>query len=203
MWRFWQKHGHLAEARRRLEAMAAAPWSHDDPRLRAKLMEALGGICWWQADLPAMSAGATEKRWRSGRRSATKPSSPTPTTTRRSPTPSTSAIGPSDDPDPDEIGLRYLEKARDIFRRIGDRRGEANALWGIGNYQYFRNHPGNGDEEFREALTMFRRRRRSDDGGLGAAHARDALLRNGDVAEARGTSTTRSAISMPPATRRA
>ena len=36
MWRFWQKHGHLAEARRRLEAMEAAPWSHDDPRLRAQ-----------------------------------------------------------------------------------------------------------------------------------------------------------------------
>ena len=48
MWRFWQKRGHLAEARRRLEAMAAEPWSHDDPRLRAKLMEALGGTCWWQ-----------------------------------------------------------------------------------------------------------------------------------------------------------
>ena len=36
MWRFWQKRGHLAEARRRLEAMAAAPWSRDDPRLRAR-----------------------------------------------------------------------------------------------------------------------------------------------------------------------
>ena len=55
MWRFWQKRGHLAEARRRLEAMAAAPWSHDDPRLRAKLLEALGGTCWWQGDLPAMA----------------------------------------------------------------------------------------------------------------------------------------------------
>ena len=51
MWRFWQKHGHLAEARRRLEAMEAAPWSHDDPRLRAKLVEALGGTCWWQGEL--------------------------------------------------------------------------------------------------------------------------------------------------------
>ena len=28
---------------RRLEAMAAAPWSRDDPRLRARLLEALGG----------------------------------------------------------------------------------------------------------------------------------------------------------------
>ena len=55
MWRFWQKHGHLAEARRRLEAMESAPWSHDDPRLRAKLEEALGGTCWWQGDLDGMT----------------------------------------------------------------------------------------------------------------------------------------------------
>ena len=55
LWRFWQKRGHLAEARRRLGAMAAAPWSHDDPRLRAKLVEALGGACWWQGDLPEMT----------------------------------------------------------------------------------------------------------------------------------------------------
>ncbi len=54
MWRFWQKRGHLAEARRRLDAMAAAPWSHDDPRLRAKLMEALGGTCWWQGEIGPM-----------------------------------------------------------------------------------------------------------------------------------------------------
>ena len=54
MWRFWQKHGHLGEARRRLEAMADEPWSRDDPRLRAKLMEALGGACWWQGDLAEM-----------------------------------------------------------------------------------------------------------------------------------------------------
>ena len=55
MWRFWQKHGHLAEARRRLEAMEAAPWSRDDPRLRARLMEALGGVCWWQGDIAEMT----------------------------------------------------------------------------------------------------------------------------------------------------
>ena len=48
--------GHLVEARRRLEAMAAAPWSHEDPRLRAKLMEALGGTCWWQGEIGPMGA---------------------------------------------------------------------------------------------------------------------------------------------------
>ena len=54
MWRFWQKHGHLGEARRRLDAISAESWSRDDPRLRARLMEALGGVCWWQGDLASM-----------------------------------------------------------------------------------------------------------------------------------------------------
>ncbi|MEZ0239548.1 MAG: adenylate/guanylate cyclase domain-containing protein [Chloroflexota bacterium] len=54
MWRFWQKHGHLAESRARLEAMVAAPWSNDDPRLRARLLEALGGTLWWQGEIREM-----------------------------------------------------------------------------------------------------------------------------------------------------
>ena len=37
VWRFWQKRGHLYEARRRLDVMAVAPWSRDDPVLRARL----------------------------------------------------------------------------------------------------------------------------------------------------------------------
>ena len=44
--------------------------------------------------------------------------------------------------DPDGLGIAYLEKARDIYHRIGDRRGEANALWGMGNYLYFRRAHG-------------------------------------------------------------
>ena len=55
MWRFWQKHGHLAEARRRLEAMAAAPLVARRPAAARQLLEALGGTCWWQGDLPAMT----------------------------------------------------------------------------------------------------------------------------------------------------
>src|SRR4029079_11785200 len=52
-WRFWQKRGHLYEARRRLDAMAAADWSRRTPILRARLMEALGGVAWWQGDIAA------------------------------------------------------------------------------------------------------------------------------------------------------
>jgi len=49
-WRFWQARGHLHEARRRVDATLALPGG--EPRYRAKAMEALGGILWWQAKMP-------------------------------------------------------------------------------------------------------------------------------------------------------
>jgi tetratricopeptide (TPR) repeat protein len=184
MWRFWQKHGHLAEARRRLEAMEAAPWSRGDPRLRAKLVEALGGTCWWQGDLPAMTVRYEEalaiwqeigdeaelanalynasfifaaREWRDLQAGS----------------------------DEDQVGLRYLAQARDIFHRIGDRRGEANALWGLGNYHYFKGFPGNGADEFRQTLAMFRDVGDRTMEAWGLHMLGTALLRNGDVDEAR------------------
>ena len=186
MWRFWQKHGHLAEARRRLEAMEAAPWSNDDQRLRAKLLEALGGTCWWQGEPIEMGKRYTEalEIWQSLGDEAELANAYYNASF-------TFAFGPdtdpgfSTDPDPEKIGLSYLEKARDIYHRIGDARGEANALWGIGNYHYFRGYPGNGVEEFRETLTMFRAVGDLTMEAWSLHMLGTSLLRNGDAAEAR------------------
>ena len=183
MWRFWQKHGHLAESRRRLEAMAAAPWSRDDPRLRARLMEALGGTCWWQGEIVPMRERYTEalELWLAIGDDAEIANAYYNASFGFAVSPTGAA-----DSDPTHIGLGYLEQARSIYRRIGDRRGEANALWGIGNYRYFRGYPDNGIDDFRSALTIF-----ADVGDrtmeawslhmLGTG-----LLRSGEVDEARG-----------------
>jgi len=156
-WRFWQKRGHLNEARRRLEAYAAAPWSRDDLRLRARLMEALGGVLWWQADIVAMSQAYREavELWRKiGDRAeianalynysfafAVRPN-------------------PKEDPrlaDKDGIGLASLHEALGLYRELGDRRGQANVLWGLGNREYFNPESSDGGEpSFREALELFR-----------------------------------------------
>jgi tetratricopeptide (TPR) repeat protein len=48
-WRFWQARGHLHEARRRVDGALALPGG--EPRYRAKALEALGGILWWQAKM--------------------------------------------------------------------------------------------------------------------------------------------------------
>ncbi len=148
-------------------------------------MEALGGTCWWQGDLPAMTPRYREalEIWQTLDDEAELANAYYNASFTYA---VNVGFGPADDADDDQTGLLYLEQARDIFRRIGDRRGEGNAVWGLGNYLYFRRAPGNGEEQFRETLTIF--------GEVGdrtmeawALHMLGtSLLRNGHVDEARG-----------------
>jgi predicted ATPase/class 3 adenylate cyclase len=185
MWRFWQKHGHLAEARRRLDQMAAADWSRDDPRLRARLLEALGGVCWWQGEIEAMGRHYLQalELWESIGDEAELANahynvSFTYTLVRD---PSTSP----EEGDPDQLGLRHLTRARELFHKVGNTGGEANAVWGLGNYHYFRNHPGQGIAEFREALEMFRQVQDRTMEAWALHMLGTALLRVGETAEAK------------------
>ena len=157
MWRFWQKRGHLSEARRRLEAYAAEPWSRTDPVLRARLMEALGGVLWWQADIVAMSLAYREAvdLWRSIGDKAEIANALYNFSFSFAVRPN-----PREDPrlaDPDGIGLAALEQALELYRELGDRRGQANVLWGLGNREYFHLESGDsGEPRFHEALELFR-----------------------------------------------
>jgi len=185
MWRFWQKHGYLSEARRRLEAMEAEPWSHDDPRLRAKLVEAVGGACWWHGDLAAMSRRYEEALvlWLEiGDEAEIANAYYNASFGYAMPRQPDSGFG---DTDKEAVGLRYIEESRRRFHAIGDSRGEGTALWALGNYHYFRNHPGDGISEFRASLEMFRA---NDDTTMEAwaLHMLGiGLLRSGETEEAR------------------
>jgi len=55
LWRVWQMRGHLHEGRARLEALVPRA-AEADPALRARGFEALGGLAYWQADIPAARA---------------------------------------------------------------------------------------------------------------------------------------------------
>ena len=135
VWRFWQKRGHLYEARKRLTRWRQPPWSRDEPRLRAPL-EALGGVCWWQADIRAMKVAYLEAV-ELCRALGDKTERGTPSTT----TPSSSAFQTSQ-------GARSVTRTRTRraggrWRRPGPVRGArrrprvANVRWGIGNKKYF------------------------------------------------------------------
>ena len=156
MWRFWQKRGHLYEARRRLEAIAAQPWSRAEPRLRARLMEALGGVLWWQADIAAMKTAYAEALalWREIGDRAEIANALYNYSFAFSVSPD-----PLADPaltDPDEEGIAAQEEAYEIYREIGDVRGQANVLWGMGNRDYFLRTADSGEGRIRMALELFR-----------------------------------------------
>ena len=153
MWRYWQKRGHLAEARRRLQAMADAPWSRADPRLRAHLMEALGGVCWWQADIPAMGVAYAEALdlWQAIGDKREIANALYNDSFRYA----VSAV--DGERDPDRLGYKQMHRARDLATEAGDERGRANALWGIGNWLYFHAAEDRGVSQFDEAIVVFRR----------------------------------------------
>jgi len=190
MWRFWQKRGHLAEARRRLEAMAGMDWSREDQRLRAKLCEALGGTCWWQGEVMPMAAQYNEALMIWQAIAGDDPADQAELANAYYNASFRYAVAdksgqPALGRDPEGVGLGYLERARDIYHGLGDARGEANAVWGIGNYHYFRGLEGSGIEQFRQTLAMFESAGDTTMEAWSLHMLGTALLRNGQVEEAR------------------
>ena len=53
LWRFWQIHGHLDEGRRWSELVLALPASSERGAGRFRGLTALGGLAYWQEDVPA------------------------------------------------------------------------------------------------------------------------------------------------------
>ena len=180
MWRYWQKRGHLVEARRRLAAIADQPWSSSDPVLRARLMEALGGVGWWQADLAVMSTAYREalEIWRSigDKREIAN-------ALYNSSFQYAVAVDLASS-DPDGVGLAQMEESLALYREVGDEHGIANALWGIGNYRFFHGDPNNGVPEAREALTLYRRLGDQTMEAWSLHMIGTGLIRQGDIDEA-------------------
>jgi predicted ATPase/class 3 adenylate cyclase len=53
LWRFWQQHAHLAEARTRLERLLSLPSAQARTSDRVHGLSALGGVTYWQGDMTA------------------------------------------------------------------------------------------------------------------------------------------------------
>ncbi|HSL97551.1 MAG TPA: tetratricopeptide repeat protein [Candidatus Deferrimicrobiaceae bacterium] len=185
VWRFWQKRGHLHEARRRLDAIATQPWSRTEPMLRARLREALGGVCWWQGDVAAMRPLYREavEIWRSLDDRAELANAlynyafafSIPESPGESPL----------DSDPSGEGMAVLEEALGLYRELGDRRGEANVLWGMGQQEYFKDLGDAGAEMFRRSLELFREVGDRTMEAWALHMLGGSLIRHGDSGEAR------------------
>ncbi|MGQ0607810.1 MAG: ATP-binding protein [Chloroflexota bacterium] len=127
-WRFWQMRGHLAEGRERARRILSLPGVDRHPLLLAKAQEAAGGIVYWQGDMEGAQAhyhAALELRRQLGDDAEIANALYNVAMSFGNAMP--------DEEDgrvevPDE-GKAAAGEALDIYRRLGDRHGEAVTLW--------------------------------------------------------------------------
>jgi len=119
LWRFWQLHGHLAEGRRWAEEAVALPAASERTVERSRALTALGGLAYWQEDVPAFSRAYEEAlaiARECGVRSAEAEGVYNLAYARAYQGETAAAVG-------------MLEQARAMFEEMGDRRGIADTVW--------------------------------------------------------------------------
>jgi predicted ATPase/class 3 adenylate cyclase len=153
VWRFWQKRGHLREARARVSTLIGRPWfATAPPPLRARTHEAMGGIIYWHGDLPAARPEyeAALAIWRElGDRAEIANALYNLSFCY--------SMLPLADASTRATAASLLDEALSLYRALGDERGTANVLWGIGTQQYFSNENDPAARTFAEALQLYRR----------------------------------------------
>ena len=119
LWRFWHLHGHLAEGRRWAEDVLSLPAASARTPERGKALTALGGVAYWQEDMPAARRAYEEAL----------------TIARERGDPTAEAEGiynmaypPAYEGDM-ESALALVEAARAMYEALGVRRGVADCLW--------------------------------------------------------------------------
>jgi hypothetical protein len=110
-------------------------------------------VCWWQADIVAMSAAYAEALaiWTELGDQREIANALYNDSFRYA----VDLMGVQRDPD--RRGFDQMHRAHDLAAAAGDERGRANALWGIGNWQYFHNTDDHGVGKFEEAGAVFHR----------------------------------------------
>jgi len=147
LWRFWQMRGHLHEGRALLERILAMPGASDHRQRRMKALEALGGIVYWQGDMPGAQVyydECLEEARASGDKRAL-----------------TNALYNASFPvlvsrlDVTR-GRALLEEAVPLFRELGDQRGLSQVLWGLGNLLSYEDRLDEAATALEEAIAAFR-----------------------------------------------
>jgi predicted ATPase/class 3 adenylate cyclase len=119
LWRFWLQRGHLHEGRRWLEEVLALPDGQAPTPARAKALTAIGGLAWWQEDIPAARRSYQEAL-------AVERGLGDPARTAEALYNQAFVLGAEGDID----GAQALfEESLALYRRIGDERGATQAAW--------------------------------------------------------------------------
>ena len=119
LWRFWHLHGHLAEGRGWAEEVLAIPGSSERGPERAKALTALGGVAYWQEDLP-VTRRAYEEALAISRELGDRPAEAEGLYNL--------AYPPAYEGDfPDAVAM--VKEARKLFEELGVPRGVADTVW--------------------------------------------------------------------------
>jgi predicted ATPase/class 3 adenylate cyclase len=151
LWRFWQIRGHLREGGMRLNKVLALPATTEHPAAMAKALEAAGGVFYWMADWEKASRYYSEclglrrnLEDRAGLAEALYNLS------------FIYSIPPPPQRDV-ERGRKLLEEAVQLYREIGDERGEAKVLWAIAGTHEVSNDWQSSLDYSDQALELFRK----------------------------------------------
>ena len=119
LWRFWHLHGHLDEGRRWAEEVLALPEAAGRTVPRAKALTALGGVAYWQEDLPTTGA-AYEEALAIAREIGD----------RRAEAEGLYNLSfvPAYEGDLDRAAA-LIEESQTLFEELGERRGVADTVW--------------------------------------------------------------------------
>ncbi len=181
-WRFWQSRGHLLEGRRRLES--ALGLADGAPANRARALEALAGVCWWQGEIDACVAP-----YREALRIQRELGDPAEIANALyNLALAESVVGPgtagADDARRDVYAL--LDEAEEISRRRGDENGLGNVAWGRGiAISYFEDYAPAALEQWRSSIEHYRRAGNDFGTGWGMFEVANFAVRHDDHETAR------------------
>lgn len=150
LWRFWQMRGYLREARERLTALLRVADSDDHPHVRARALEAAGGVTYWMGDFAAAQELYEEslETWRN-----------LGDTREIAGALYNLSFVFSVPPEPEGDAAKALELLQEslaLFREVGDRSGISRALWGLANEYRSGGDPASARAPALEGLAMQR-----------------------------------------------
>ena len=119
MWRLWHIGGHLSEGRHWTSAILAPPGASERTLARARALTALGGLAYWQNDLPVVRS-SYEEALAIALELGDRPMIADGTYNF--------AFSPGLEGDR-ESARTMFRQSMEMFERLGDPRGEADSMW--------------------------------------------------------------------------
>ena len=156
-WRFWQMRGHLVEGRTRLDVVLAMPqWAAAPSIARLRALEAAGGLAYWAADVRAARRLYTEAATAARLVGDDAELATALYNLAFAPSPDEAGSSPGEQPGV-VAGRAYLDEAIELWTRLGDDRGLARGLWGLGEYHLYRGEFDKSAATLTRGLAIFER----------------------------------------------